>query len=63
MIMSSRLRMRGFGGADSLGCLFFVAGFKPVSLQATTKYVRASRGGTGSFKLGAKYVVCSSCFY
>ena len=30
------------------------AGFKPIALQATTKYVRAARGGTGSFKLGAK---------
>ncbi|KAG7529412.1 hypothetical protein FFLO_05684 [Filobasidium floriforme] len=34
---------------------YYATGFKPVSLQATTKYVRASRGGTGSYKLGANY--------
>lgn len=36
--------------ADSVG------GFKPVQLLATTKYVRAAPGGTGGYKLGAKYV-------
>jgi hypothetical protein len=30
------------------------AGFKPVSLLATTKFVRAAPGGTGGYKLGAK---------
>jgi hypothetical protein len=31
-----------------------IAGFKPVSLLATTKYTRAWPGGSGGFKLGAK---------
>ncbi len=35
------------------------AGFKPVSLLATTKYVRAAPGGTGGYKLGSKYVAAS----
>ena len=30
------------------------AGVKPVSLMASTKYVRAAHGGTGSYKLGSK---------
>ncbi|KAJ9116908.1 hypothetical protein QFC22_004565 [Naganishia vaughanmartiniae] len=34
---------------------YYATGFKPVSLQATTKYVRAAPGGTGGFKLGANY--------
>jgi hypothetical protein len=31
------------------------AGFKPVSLLATSHYTRAGPGGTGGFKLGANY--------
>ncbi|KAJ9101835.1 hypothetical protein QFC21_003175 [Naganishia friedmannii] len=34
---------------------YYATGFKAVSLQATTKYVRAAPGGTGGFKLGANY--------
>lgn len=34
---------------------YYATGFKPVALQATTKYVRAAPGGTGSYKLGANY--------
>lgn len=34
--------------------LTYLAGFKPVSLLATTKYTRAWPGGSGGYKLGAK---------
>lgn len=34
---------------------YYSTGFKPVSLEATTKYSRAAPGGTGSYKLGANY--------
>lgn len=34
-----------------------LAGFKPVSLLATTKYTRAWPGGSGGYKLGAKWVI------
>nr|ODN92475.1 branched-chain amino acid aminotransferase [Cryptococcus depauperatus CBS 7841] len=34
---------------------YYASGFKPVQLMATTKYVRAAPGGTGSYKLGANY--------
>ncbi|KAF8320591.1 branched-chain amino acid aminotransferase II [Cantharellus anzutake] len=34
---------------------YFKNGFKPVSLLATTKYVRAFPGGTGAYKLGSNY--------
>ncbi|CAD6563612.1 MAG: hypothetical protein TREMPRED_000012 [Tremellales sp. Tagirdzhanova-0007] len=34
---------------------YYASGFKPVSLMATTKYVRAGPGGTGCFKIGANY--------
>ncbi|GAA5890844.1 hypothetical protein JCM5296_003439 [Sporobolomyces johnsonii] len=34
---------------------YYSTGFKPVKLFATTEYTRASRGGTGSYKLGANY--------
>ncbi|ODN74068.1 branched-chain amino acid aminotransferase [Cryptococcus amylolentus CBS 6039] len=34
---------------------YYASGFKPVQLLATTKYVRATHGGTGGFKLGANY--------
>lgn len=34
---------------------YYATGFKPVSLQATTKFVRAAPGGTGSYKLGTNY--------
>lgn len=34
---------------------YYKTGFKPVSLLASTKYVRAWPGGTGAFKLGANY--------
>ncbi|KAI9634853.1 putative branched-chain-amino-acid aminotransferase 2 [Dioszegia hungarica] len=34
---------------------YYASGFKPVQLLATTKYVRATPGGTGSYKLGANY--------
>jgi len=37
---------------------YYKNGFKPVKLLATTKYVRAVPGGTGSFKLGANYAPC-----
>lgn len=38
---------------------YYASGFKPVQLLATTKFVRAAPGGTGGYKLGAKWV--SSC--
>ena len=34
---------------------YFKEGFKAVSLYATTKYARAWKGGSGSFKIGANY--------
>ncbi|GAA5952119.1 hypothetical protein JCM3765_005201 [Sporobolomyces pararoseus] len=34
---------------------YYSTGYKPVKLLATTKYVRAAPGGTGSYKLGANY--------
>jgi branched-subunit amino acid aminotransferase/4-amino-4-deoxychorismate lyase len=34
---------------------YFPTGFKPVSLMATTEYIRAAPGGTGGYKLGANY--------
>lgn len=34
---------------------YYKTGFKPVSLLASTEYVRAWPGGTGAFKLGANY--------
>lgn len=34
---------------------YYATGFKAISLQATTKYVRAAPGGTGGYKLGANY--------
>ncbi|KIM33901.1 hypothetical protein M408DRAFT_325470 [Serendipita vermifera MAFF 305830] len=34
---------------------YYPTGFKPVSLMATTEYVRAAPGGTGGYKLGANY--------
>ncbi|KAK4684284.1 branched-chain amino acid aminotransferase, partial [Tremellales sp. Uapishka_1] len=34
---------------------YYSTGFKPVSLLATTKFVRAGPGGTGAYKLGANY--------
>lgn len=34
---------------------YYPAGFKPVSLYATTEYIRAAPGGTGAFKLGVNY--------
>ncbi|GAA5885757.1 hypothetical protein JCM16303_006052 [Sporobolomyces ruberrimus] len=34
---------------------YYSTGFKPVKLLATTQYVRAAPGGTGSYKLGANY--------
>ncbi|KAG8816965.1 hypothetical protein FRC17_000117, partial [Serendipita sp. 399] len=34
---------------------YYPTGFKPVSLMATTEYIRAAPGGTGGFKLGANY--------
>lgn len=37
---------------------YYKGGFKPVRLLATTEYVRAVPGGTGSFKLGANYAPC-----
>ncbi|KAG8969792.1 hypothetical protein FRC03_000618 [Tulasnella sp. 419] len=37
---------------------YYKNGFKPVKLLATTKYVRAVPGGTGSYKLGANYAPC-----
>ncbi|ORY31822.1 aminotransferase [Naematelia encephala] len=56
---------RGLGVGPSSDALLFVicspvgpyyaTGFKPVSLLATTKYVRAWQGGTGSYKLGVNY--------
>ncbi len=35
---------------------YYKGGFKPVSLLATTDFVRAFPGGTGAYKLGANYV-------
>ncbi|KAG8906611.1 hypothetical protein FRB99_006481 [Tulasnella sp. 403] len=37
---------------------YYKGGFKPVKLLATTEYVRAVPGGTGSYKLGANYAPC-----
>ncbi|KAG8952010.1 hypothetical protein FRC04_005343 [Tulasnella sp. 424] len=37
---------------------YYKNGFKPVKLLATTEYVRAVPGGTGSYKLGANYAPC-----
>lgn len=37
---------------------YYKNGYKPVKLLATTEYVRAVPGGTGSFKLGANYAPC-----
>ncbi|ORX37110.1 putative branched-chain-amino-acid aminotransferase 2 [Kockovaella imperatae] len=34
---------------------YYASGFKPVQLLASTKYVRAAPGGTGSYKIGANY--------
>lgn len=34
---------------------YYKTGFKPVSLLASTEYVRAWPGGTGAYKLGANY--------
>jgi branched-chain amino acid aminotransferase len=34
---------------------YYATGFKAISLQATTEYVRAAPGGTGGYKLGANY--------
>jgi len=34
---------------------YYKTGFKPISLLATTKYVRAWPGGTGGYKLGSNY--------
>eukprot|EP00835_Amoeboradix_gromovi_P003366 NODE_219_length_14015_cov_0.496335.p4 type:complete len:319 gc:universal NODE_219_length_14015_cov_0.496335:3889-2933(-) len=34
---------------------YFKEGFKPISLYATTKFARAWKGGSGSFKIGANY--------
>lgn len=34
---------------------YYPTGFKPVSLMATTEYIRAAPGGTGGYKLGANY--------
>lgn len=34
---------------------YYPKGFKPISLYGTTEYVRATPGGTGSYKLGANY--------
>ena len=34
---------------------YFKHGFKPVSLFATTEFVRAFPGGTGAYKLAANY--------
>ncbi|KDQ19839.1 hypothetical protein BOTBODRAFT_27261 [Botryobasidium botryosum FD-172 SS1] len=37
---------------------YYKGGFKPVSLLATSEYVRAGPGGTGGYKLGANYAPC-----
>lgn len=34
---------------------YFPTGLKPVTLLATTKYVRAAKGGTGNSKMGSNY--------
>jgi branched-chain amino acid aminotransferase len=34
---------------------YFPTGFKPISLLADTKYVRAFKGGVGNFKVGSNY--------
>lgn len=34
---------------------YYKSGFKPVSLLATTEFVRAWPGGTGGYKLGSNY--------
>ena len=34
---------------------YFDSGFKPISLLADPKYVRAWHGGVGGYKLGANY--------
>lgn len=47
-----RLRNRR---TDSFLMMSLPAGFKPVSLLATSHYTRAGPGGTGGFKLGANY--------
>jgi len=37
---------------------YYPKGFKPVSLHATTEFIRAAPGGTGAYKLGANYGPC-----
>lgn len=37
---------------------YYPSGFKAVSLEATSKYVRAWPGGVGNMKLGANYAQC-----
>lgn len=37
---------------------YYPTGFKAVSLEATSKYVRAWPGGVGNMKLGANYAQC-----
>lgn len=53
--MTCRTNRLGFLVLNSVWCL---GGFKPISLQATSKYVRAAPGGYGSYKLGANYSPC-----
>ena len=57
-----RLQHPGFLKADGHNCRsmspvgpYYSTGYKPVSLLASTKDVRAWPGGTGALKLGSNY--------